>query len=189
MTINLSQYVGKRIIAELMDGSVLAGKVEDNGNEQWSNEQYPYKLCGWLFNACGQGVTKPRIVKILTPFESNGIAQKAPNINLEDFVGQCVCIKLSDMKSKLVVHLSSSTPAGEYAIPGVGRFKADGSWWISSVGEGDIVEIYGEGAYEINTKSTFDNPNDYQIEQAKQLLNQMSEEQVAKLLKSLKSNP
>jgi hypothetical protein len=130
-------------------------------------------------------MSKPRIIKILTPFEDKGIAQKAPNINLKDFVGQCVCIKLSDMKSKLVVHLSSST-AGEYAIPGVGRFKADGSWWISSVGEGDIEEIYGEGAYEINTKSTFDNPNDYKIEQAKQLLNQMSEEQIAKLLKSLK---
>ncbi len=173
MTINLSLYVGKKIIAELMDGSVLAGEVEDTINE------YPYKLCGWLFNVCGQGMTKPRIVKIQTCFDGSGIAQKAPNINLEDFVGQKVYVKLGRGSE----HITKVTPI--YNLSEVGQYTKNGTS-ASGNEHWAIVEIYGEGAYEISTKSTFDNPNDYQIEQAKQLLSQMSEEQVAKLLKSLK---
>jgi len=179
MTINLSQYVGKKIIAELMDGSVLAGEVEDTIDEQWTDDQYPYKLCGRLFNVCGQGMTKPRIVKIQTCFDGNGIAQKAPNINLDDFVGQKVYVKLG-RGSEHITNVSS-----DYFLYDIGKYKNNGTS-LNDNHVWDIVEIYGAGAYEISTKSTFDNPNDYKIEQAKQLLNQMSEEQVAKLLKSLK---
>jgi len=179
MTINLSQYVGKKIIAELMNGSVLAGEVEDTIDEQWADDQYPYKLCGWLFNECGQGMSNPQIVKIQTCFDGNGIAQKAPNIILDDFVGQRVYVKLGRGSE----HITNVSPI--YNLSEVGQYKKNGTS-ASGNEHWAIVEIYGEGAYEINTKSTFDNPNDYQIEQAKQLLSQMSEEQVAKLLKSLK---
>lgn len=179
MTINLSQYVGKRIIAELMDGSVLAGEVKDTIDEHWTDDQYPYKLCGRLFNECGQGMSKPRIVKIQTCFDGNGIAQKAPNINLDNFVGQKVYVKLGRGSE----HITNVSPI--YNLSEVGQYKKNGTS-ASGNEHWAILEIYGEGAYEISTKSTFDNPNDYKIEQAKQLLSQMSEEQIAKLLKSLK---
>jgi len=180
MTIDLSQYVGKKIIAELMDGSVLAGEVK----ERRINE-YPYKLCGWLFNECGQGMTKPQIVKIQTCFDGNGIAQKAPNINLDDFVGQNVYVKLKS--GKYLLRVLEKKSKNVWYLHALLEYRKNGTPCIpQSDDRWDIEEIYGEGAYEISTKSTFDNPNDYQIEQAKQLLSQMSEEQVAKLLKSLK---
>jgi len=197
MTINLSQYVGKKIIAELMDGSVLAGEVEDIDKDlegklvriivrnKSDNEQYPYKLCGWLFNECGQGMTKPQIVKIQTCFDGNGIAQKAPNINLDDFVGQNVYVKLKS--GKYLLRVLEKKSKNVWYLHALLEYRKNGTPCISqSDDRWDIEEIYGEGAYEINTKSTFDNPNDNQIEQAKQLLSQMSEEQIAKLLKSLK---
>jgi hypothetical protein len=95
-------------------------------------------------------------------------------------VGQNVYVKLA-MGSEHITNVTST-----YNLFEVGLYNKNGTS-ASRNGNWDIVEIYGEGAYEINTKSTFDSPNDYQIEQAKQLLSQMSEEQVAKLLKSLKS--
>ena len=179
MTIDLSQYVGKNIAVELKSGSVLAGEVQFTGDERWHDEQYPYSINGWIFNKYGNGMTKPGIVKILTPFESNGIAQKAPNINLEVFVGQKVYVKLARGSE----HITRVTPI--YTLSDVGQYKKNGTS-ASGNEHWSIIEIYGEGAYQISTKSTFDTPNDAQIDQAKQLLNQMSEEQIAKLLKSLK---
>jgi hypothetical protein len=185
MTINLSQYVGKKIIAELIDGSVLAGEVEYTINESWHSEPYPYSINGWLFNKCGYGMTKPRIVKIRTSFDGSDIAQKAPNINLDDFVGQNVYVKLKS--GKYLLRVLEKKSKNVWYLHALLEYRKNGTPCISqSDDRWDIEEIYGEGAYEINTKSTFDNPNDYQIEQAKQLLSQMSEEQVAKLLKSLK---
>jgi hypothetical protein len=49
-----------------------------------------------------------------------------------------------------------------------------------------ITEIYGEGAYEIKTKETFDEPTDEAVEKAKDAIKDLSEEQIAKLLHSLK---
>jgi|LakMenEpi03Aug12_release.lakeMendotaPanAssembly.Ray.scaffolds.fasta_scaffold474047_2 hypothetical protein len=176
MTIDLSQYVGKTIVVELRDQSVLAGPLE---KDNFPYIVYPYKISGSLFTESGVGKSKPRIIKILTPSEGNGIAQKAPNINLDDFVGQKVYVKLA-RGSEHITNVTST-----YNLSQVGQYVKNGTS-ASSNEHWAIVEIYGEGAYEINTKSTFDDPNDYKIEQAKQLLSQMSEEQVAKLLKSLK---
>ena len=98
---------------------------------------------------------------------------------LDDFVGQKVYVKLGRGSE----HITNVSPI--YNLSEVGQYKKNGT--SASCNEHwAILEIYGEGAYEISTKSTFDNPNDNQIEQAKQLLSQMNEEQVAKLLKSLK---
>jgi hypothetical protein len=177
MTIDLSQYVGKNIIVQLAGNYVLHGVVTDSYRDNYPD--YPYKIDGWAFNEQGRGLSKAPIVKILTSFEGNGIAQKAPNINLDDFVGQKVYVKLA----RGTEHITNVSPI--YNLSEIGRYGKNGTS-ASGNENWDIVEIYGQDAYEINTKSTFDNPNDYQIEQAKQLLNQMSEEQIAKLLKSLK---
>jgi small nuclear ribonucleoprotein (snRNP)-like protein len=179
MTIDLSQYVGKNIIVQLAGNYVLQGVVTDSYRNNYPD--YPYKIDGWAFNEQGRGLSKGPIVKILTPFEGNGIAQKAPNINLDDFVGQTVMIK-TRMDEYFVGELDEGLYLGNLC-----SYSKTG--YSLRNGNLDIMEIYGKGAYEINTKTTFDNPNDNQIEQAKQVLNQMSEEQIAKLLKSLKSNP
>jgi hypothetical protein len=175
MIIDLSQYVGYNIIAKLADNAVIHGLVTYNYRRN-NYPDYPYNIDGWAFNDHGRGLSKAPIVKILNP---SGIAQKAPNINLDDFVGQKVYVKLARGSE----HITNVSPI--YNLSEVGQYKKNGTS-ASGNEHWAIVEIYGEGAYEIKTKSTFDDPNDHQIEQAKQLLNQMSEEQIAKLLKSLK---
>ena len=175
MTIDLSQYVGKTITVEFDDGLVLTAPVHYN-----VGGKYPYIIDGSYYTNYGMGWGKPNIIKIISPTKLlDGIAQKAPNINLEDFVGQKVYVKLGRGSE----HITNVSPI--YNLSEVGQYKKNGTS-ASGNEHWAILEIYGEGAYEISTKSTFDNPNDYQIEQAKQLLSQMSEEQVAKLLKSLK---
>jgi hypothetical protein len=176
-TIDLSKYVGETVGVQLGDDSFLTGQVSIS---QSSKDKFPYVICGYWFQRYGVGYTRAKIVRIL-PFEKifSGIAQKAPNINLDDFVGQKVYVKLGRGSE----HITNVSPI--YNLSEIGQYKKNGTS-ASGNEHWAILEIYGAGAYEINTKSTFDNPNDYKIEQAKQLLSQMSEEQVAKLLKSLK---
>jgi hypothetical protein len=175
MVIDLLQHVGETITVQLGDDSFLTGQVSTS-----EAPEFPYVICGYWFQRYGTGVSRANIVRILSSEKTfNGIAQKAPNINLDDFVGQKVYVKLA----RGTEHITNVSPI--YNLSEIGRYGKNGTS-ASGNENWDIVEIYGQDAYEINTKSTFDNPNDYQIEQAKQLLNQMSEEQIAKLLKSLK---
>jgi hypothetical protein len=176
MTIDLSKHVGKIIIAELIDNYVLKGRVTDGDSHLYPD--FPYSVDGWAFNKQGKGLSKASIVRVLCPFEGDGIAQKAPHIDLDDFVGQKVYVKLA-RGSEHVTNVS-----GIYNLSEVGQYDKRG---IPSSGNEHwrILEIYGEGAYQISTKSTFDTPGDYLVKQAKQLFSQMSEEQIAKLLKSL----
>jgi hypothetical protein len=175
MTIDLSQYVGETITAQLGDDSFLTGQVFTD-----ESSGFPYRICGYWFQRYGTGCSRANIVRILSSEKTfNGIAQKAPNINLDDFVGQKVYVKLA-RGSEHITNVTSTHNLNE-----VGQYTKNGTS-ASGNEHWAIVEIYGKGAYEINTKSTFDDPNDHQIEQAKQLLSQMSEEQIAKLLKSFK---
>jgi hypothetical protein len=50
-----------------------------------------------------------------------------------------------------------------------------------------IEEIYGEGAYEITTKDTFDTPSDDVVKKATEALKDLTEEQIAKVLHALKT--
>ena len=175
MTIDLLKYVGETITAQLGDGRIKTGTVLKS-----SSKTYPCTFNSFSYTKDGTGYTQPNIVRIISVEQQfKGIAQKTPNINLDDFVGQKVYVKL-DRGSEHITNVSST-----YNLSEVGQYNKNGTS-TSGNEHWDIVEIYGESAYEINTKSTFDNPNNYKIEQVKQLLNQMSEEEIAKLLKSLK---
>lgn len=90
-------------------------------------------------------MTQPRIIKVLIPSMDGGIAQKAPNINLDNFVGRKVYVKL-DRGSEHIANVNST-----YNLSEVRRYNKNGT---SASGNGcwDIDEIYGERAYEINTK-------------------------------------
>jgi small nuclear ribonucleoprotein (snRNP)-like protein len=172
MTIDLSQYVGKIITVRLNNGNILSGQLIKHSRR---NDLYNFR--GFCYDKEGMGFNCSSIVKVISVEKFTGITQRAPNINLDDFVGQKVYVKLA-RGSEHIETLDDS-----YYLNGIAGYSKEG---VTSSPGWSIVEIYGEGAYEISTKSTFDNPNDYKIEQARQLLSQMSEEQVAKLLKSLK---
>jgi hypothetical protein len=183
MTIDLSKYLNKTITVELGDG-----KIRTSTAEECSVKRFPYKFDSYFYTKDGIGFFQPNIVRIISvEQEFKGIAQKAPHINLEDFSGQNVYVKLKsgkyllrvlEQKSKNVWYLREPHSFVEYKRNGTPCITQSDDRW-------DIEEIYGEGAYEIKTKSTFDEPEDPKIEQAKELLSQMSKEQVAKLLKSL----
>lgn len=176
MTIELSKYVGKYITVTVgKNDRTITGVLQSN-----DSSKYPYMINGYWYSNDGIGCSQPNIVRIISEEQTfNGIAQKAPNINLDDFVGQKVYVKLAN-GYEYIRHIRNS-----YYLERVGYYDKDGKI-LRSCPTWNMVEIYGEGAYEIKTKPTFDGPNDAQIEEAKQMLSQMSEEQIAKLLKSLK---
>jgi small nuclear ribonucleoprotein (snRNP)-like protein len=174
MIVDLSKYLNKTITVELGDGTIKTGGVN-----KCSYGNYSYTFDHYIYTKDGIGYTQSNIVRIISvEQEFKGIAQKAPNINLEDFVGQTVMIK-TRVNEYFVGKLNGGLYLGDLCA-----YDKDGNSYEN--GNLNIMEIYSEDAYTIQTKSTFDEPVDPKIEQAKQLLSQMSEEQVAKLLKSLK---
>jgi small nuclear ribonucleoprotein (snRNP)-like protein len=186
MTINLSQYLGKVITYRDRNDNNITGKVFLS-----HNKNFPYEINNYYFNNIGVGWTASNILSIMS-VESvmlDGIAHSAPNINLHHFVGQTVYVKLSSGDFYTGILYLYDESRSLYLLNGYryklnGELNGDGlkvSW--------NIVEIYGEGAYEINTKGTFDlplKPENPKIKQAKELLNEMTEDEVAKLIKSLK---
>jgi hypothetical protein len=172
MTIDLSKYIGQEVVATFANGSKLIGTVRREKDDM----AYQYMICEYCFSATGKGYSKPQITSITPTNLMNGIAQRSPNINLEDFEGQHVYVKGS---------------AGKHLFGKVTKSPDSKTWHIvnpNGVGilTWDIEEIYGEGAYEIKTKQTFDEPSDAAVEKAKEAIKDLTEEQIAKLLHSLK---
>lgn len=172
MTVDLSKYVGQEVIVILVDDTYFRGKVSFNGGKY-----FDYTVGGWWFSEDGKGWSRPSI-RSIEPIKSymKGIAQRYPNINLKDFGGQKVFIKCKN-GSELLAKVTESLVPDE---------------WIVSDYSGcnliyDIHEIYGEGAYEIKTKEIFDEPVDSAVEKAKEAIKDLTEEQIAKLLHSLKN--
>jgi hypothetical protein len=127
----------------------------------------------------------PQIATITVIDTMNGPAQRYPNINLGDFEGQTVYVKFKsgkyllrdiEKKSKNIWYIHALMEYRKNGTPHNPQF--DDRW--------DIEEIYGEGAYEIKTRETFDEPTDEAVEKAKEAIKDLSEEQIAKLLYSLK---
>lgn len=176
--INLSKYVGKEVILTLLNNETLSGEVQFCK----SYPKYCYVVSGWQFTKTGEGMSKPQIKSIQIKNPMTGIAQQHPNINLEDFEGQRCYVKWKTGQTNL----------------GKVWYDSEESWWnvdmpceLSSGGiaknwENHIQEIYGEGAYEIITKDTFDTPSDDVVTKATEALKDLTEEQIAKVLHALK---
>jgi hypothetical protein len=185
MTINLSEYVGKVITYVNRENEIITGEVSLN----YVNDNFPYVINKFHFDEVGHGFTAPSILSVIVngsiPFATvklDGIAHQAPNINLKDFVGQTVMIKTRQNQ----FHIAELNYNGSsYNIGELSSYTKAGHSFYD--GDCDIVEIYGQGAYEFQTKSTFTEPEDPKLKQAKELLNELTEEQIAKLLKSLTS--
>lgn len=192
--VDLSQFVGKHVVCTLDNKSVLRGVVGKlsygkRSFNQRGDDLAEYLLEGYCYTKKGEGFINSNIVSIELAdpeHQFTGIAQKAPNINLDLFVDQTVLVKFNNGRKHIGKLIKLLNLKGHYYLATIGRaFCQDGAakcldkYW-------SVHEIYGEGAYGIVTKSTFDEPVDPKVEEAKELLCQMTEEQVAKLLESLK---
>jgi small nuclear ribonucleoprotein (snRNP)-like protein len=176
--IDLSKYVGKEVICTLEGGEIHSGLVRELDPAY----KFPYGVGRCDFDISGKGYSKSQIESIQLKNPMTGIAQKHPNINLEDFEGQRCYVKWSDGVESVGCVKSLNH---YWDVPGYCRssFKKDGTH--SHVGL-HVTEIYGEGAYEIATKDTFDAPSTDAVEKATEALKDLTEEQIAKVLHALK---
>jgi len=179
--INLAKYLGKQVILTLDNTETLSGELEFLKSH---SATYCYMVSGWQFTKTGKGMSKPQIKSIQLKNPMTGIAQQHPNINLEDFEGQRCYVKWSDGVAA-IGHNIVSTRAGYWGVPGNAHcsFQKDGTNPSYTL---HVTEIYGEGAYEITTKDTFDTPSDDVVKKATEALKDLTEEQIAKVLHALK---
>jgi small nuclear ribonucleoprotein (snRNP)-like protein len=178
--IDLSKYVGRKVILTLNNEETLSGEVQFLKNH---HNAYCYVVSGWQFTINGKGYSKPQIKSILGKNPMTGIAQQHPNINLKDFEGQRCYVKWNDGVE--AVGCVESTASNRWDIPGnLNRFFGkDGVHTNKAL---YVTEIYGEGAYEIITKDTFDTPSDDVVTKVTEALKDLTEEQIAKVLHALK---
>ena len=178
--IDLSKYVGKEVICTLSDGKTLSGIVSVCA----TIDAHCYVVSGWGFTITGEGCSKPQIKSIQLKNPMTGIAQKHPNINLEDFEGQRCYVKWSDGRGSIGTIRCSSNYwdiCGSHSL-----YNKDGTRTDIHSKNAQVKEIYGEGAYEITTKDTFDAPSTDAVEKATEALKDLTEEQIARVLHNLK---
>jgi len=178
--IDMSKYVGKQVILTLNNNETLSGEIQFIKNQ----DAYCYVVSGWQFTITGKGWSKPQIKSIQLKNPMTGIAQQHPNINLEDFEGQRCYIKWSDGKEFIGTIKFSTLSHFWYICGGHSLYYKDGTNTYSK--NVPVDEIYGEGAYEIITKDTFDTPSDDVVKKASEALKDLTEEQIAKVLHALK---
>jgi hypothetical protein len=181
--INLSKYVGRKVILTLDDNETLSGELQLFIKKFINYDSpYCYAVSGCLFTITGKGLSKPQIKSIQLKNPMTGIAQQHPNINLEDFEGQRCYVKWNDGVEAIGCVKSLNH---YWDVPGYCRssFKKDGTHPSYTL---HVTEIYGEGAYEITTKDTFDSPSDDVVTKATEALKDLTEEQIAKVLHALK---
>jgi hypothetical protein len=118
-----------------------------------------------------------------------GIAQQHPNINLEDFEGQRCYVKWSDGRGSIGTILRRVSSSGSSFWEVAGRsdwYNKDGTRTNTQSRNAQVKEIYGEGAFDVTTKDTFDSPSDDVVTTATEVLKGLTEEQIAKVLHALK---
>jgi hypothetical protein len=187
--INLSKYVGKEVILTLDNNETLFGEIQflkkHHSPYCYMVDWYQFTKTGegYQFTKTGEGLSRPQIISIQLKNPMTGIAQQHPNINLKDFEGQRCYVKWNDGVER--VGCVSSTTSNGWDIPGKSQcaFQKDGTNTTYAL---HVTEIYGEGAYEIITKDTFDAPSDDVVTKATEALKDLTEEQIAKVLHALK---
>jgi hypothetical protein len=177
--IDLAEYVGKEVILTLNNNETLSGELQLLKNPP---DNYCYVVSGWLFTITGEGLTKPQIKSIQLKNPMTGIAQQHPNINLEDFEGQRCYVKWSDGEEGAGC-VKSTTSGWNISGTDCHNFEKDG---VHRDGALYVHKIYGEGAFDVTTKDTFDTPSDDVVTKATEALKDLTEEQIAKVLHALK---
>jgi small nuclear ribonucleoprotein (snRNP)-like protein len=187
--IDLSEYVGRKVILTLDNNETLSGEVQLFENHSSSYRTYRYKVDEFVFNKTGQGFSKPQIKSIQLKNTMTGIAQQHPNINLEDFEGQRCYVKWSDGRGSIGTILRRVSSSGSSFWEVAGRsdwYNKDGTRTNTQSRNAQVKEIYGEGAFDVTTKDTFDSPSDDVVTTATAVLKGLTEDQIAKVLHALK---
>ena len=184
--IDLSEYVGREVILTLDNNETLSGELQFLKNR---HNSYCYVVSGWQFNKYGNGFSRPQIKSIQLKNTMTGIAQQHPNINLEDFEGQRCYVKWSDGRGSIGTILRRVSSSGSSFWEVAGRrdlYNKDGTRTNIQSRNAQVKEIYGEGAFDVTTKDTFDSPSDDVVTTATAVLKGLTEEQIAKVLHALK---
>jgi hypothetical protein len=176
--IDLSKYIGKKVKCTFDNKNELIGVV----CKDILDSPYPYTIGVRIFQKNGAGWRMGQIKTIEVISDKKAIAQCHPNINLNDFEGQLCYVKWNEGTTALCMVWCDEPDLWNVGLD-MG-LSSDGGGYPNP--SHHITEIYGEGAYEIKTKDTFDEPTDNAVEKAKEVIKDLSEEQIAKLLHSLK---
>jgi len=185
MSIHLDKYLNQEVQIELRNGEGYIGVVEECLDSRFSfifkigNNPYYYNTQGY---SCG---AEPHDIVSIKPFTKTmkftGLAQKHPHIDLNKFIGKTILIRLNKEYAGLSTQYIGKV-SGDLDIGGV-HFTNSGKRSYYSTTQW-ITEIYEEGAFHIETKEIPD--VDPEVEKAKEAVKNLSEEQIAQLLHSLK---
>lgn len=187
--INLEDYVGQEVVCTTFSGVVFSGKVElellegrfFRFSDNWDNI---YSRDGSIDTLYGQG-SHIKEIRQLVP-KLCGLVQKAPNIDLSQFVGKKVLIKTyrgNILIPKNAVVTRSIARHSIYVI-GKGEYNQDG---ISIYdGRHYIQEIYEEGSFQLFTSRTPE-PENKKVKELAEQISTLNENELTDLFKIIKS--
>jgi small nuclear ribonucleoprotein (snRNP)-like protein len=188
MSIHLDKYLNQEVQIELRNGEGNIGVVEECRDSCFSfrfkigNNPNYYNTQGYYSSSCK---ADPHDIVSIKPFTKTmkftGLAQKHPHIDLNKFIGKTILIRLnkeySGLSTQYIGKISGDLNIGGFQFTNSGkRSHCPTTQWIT--------EIYEEGAFHIETKEIPD--VDPEVEKAKEAVKNLSEEQIAQLLHSLK---
>ena len=196
MSIRLDKYLGQEVQIELRNGEGYIGLVREIRDSCFSfrfivgNAPKTYNSLGYYTNT---DCAEPHDIVSIKPFTKTmkftGLAQKHPNIDLNNFIGKTVLIRLNKEYMSLQAQYIGKVVEDPDGIR-ISGFKFTGFKFTTSGKRYNhptvqwITEIYDEDAFAIETKEIPD--VDPEVERAKEAVKNLSEEQIAQLLHSLK---
>jgi hypothetical protein len=164
----------------------VVGKVTRNHHDSTSINHFiigkdSYTKEGRLFE--GEGVQKIIYIHRIVP-KLIGLAQKAPNIELEQFVGKKVYVKYND--NTVSIGRVEKYDNGHLCSFNIGSnsFTHKGLVYGCSDPK-SIVEIYEEGAYQLFT-SSIPEPENKKMNELAEQIKDLNETELAELFKMIK---
>ena len=192
MTINLHKYLNQEVQIELRNGEGYVGVVQEWRDSCFTfrfkigNAPKYYNTLGYYNNSY---CVEPHDIVSIKPFTKTmkftGLAQKHPNIDLNKFRGKTVLIRLNKEHMCLQAQFIGKISDDDSGFLDISGFRFTNSGKRANHKSTQwITEIYEEGAFVIETKEI---PYvDPEVEKAKEAVKNLSEEQIAALLHSLK---
>lgn len=192
MSINLHKYLNQEVQIELRNGEYYVGVVQERLSPYYNfrfkvgDFSKYYNTLGYYNNSC---CAEPHDIVSIKPFTKTmkftGLAQKHPNIDLNKFRGKTVLIRLNKEHMSLQAQFIGKVSDDDSGFLDISGFRFTNSGRRANYTSTQwIIEIYEEGAFIIETKEIPD--VDPEVEKAKEAVKNLSEEQIAQLLHSLK---
>lgn len=191
MSIRLDKYLGQEVQIELRNGEGYIGlvrEIQDSGSSfrfKIGNAPKTYNSLGYYTNT---DCAEPHDIVSIKPFTKTmkftGLAQKHPNIDLTKFIGKTVLIRLNEEHMVLPAQFIGKVSEYSNSIAINGFFSTTSGELYDYQTKIWITEIYDENAFSVETKEILD--VDPEVEKAKEAVKNLSEEQIAQLLHSLK---